>query len=767
MKRSLAIKICISVTICLQFSLLEAAQFPVPATLKTGSINVHQFVIEHPENSQLTEDLKQLATKLIDAQEIAGEHFSLMRLHSLRGDYQAALQSLRKYQSEKEAAKPGTGILAAINYQLFLNAALSEASGTTNFEQAMSQVFSNTFQSLSDHEAYRASHYATYNLEQGASFVGGLLKSSSQQFELDSPSALRLLEQYQDFRVYQKILPLTEESLAKDRSRRYFIDDEILIETAEGAKISATVVRSKASDKPQPTALIVHIYTDSAILLREGINAASRGYVGVVADTRGKRLSPDTIEPYENEANDIFHVIDWITKQPWSDKRVAMYGGSYSGFAQWAATKKMHPALKTIVPERAAIPGQGLPMENNVFLNANYGWAFYVTNNKFLDDEVYFDNQRWRDLNSNWYQSGKAYRDIDKIDGTPNPWLQKWLLHPSYDEYWQRMVPYQHDYEQINIPVLSITGYYDDGQISAIHYLNEHNKYNTNAQHYLVIGPSDHQNSQLRSGVLRGYKVDEVGLFDPADLTFAWFDHVLKGAERPELVKQKVNYQLMGDNSWHHSDSLAELNSLRKRFYLTASESGTFHVLSELPEAESNFLLQEIDLSERSTSNGDYYPWPIIKETLSKSNGLVFLSKPIQTEMIVSGQMTGELFLRINKKDLDLTIVLYEILPDGRAFHLSYFIGRASYAKDMSKRQLLTPGAIETVPFERTRMTGRKLQIGSRLAIVIDGNKNSVSQINYGTGKDVSVETIEDAKIPLTIEFHNNSYVDIPVRNID
>ena len=55
-----------------------------------------------------------------------------------------------------------------------------------------------------------------------------------------------------------------------------------------------------------------------------------------------------------------------------------MYGGSYNGFTQWAAAKRLHPALKTIVPYCPNDPGFGLPMTNNVFLTANYGWAFYA-----------------------------------------------------------------------------------------------------------------------------------------------------------------------------------------------------------------------------------------------------------------------------------------------------------------------------------------------------------------------------------------------------
>ena len=36
-------------------------------------------------------------------------------------------------------------------------------------------------------------------------------------------------------------------------------------------------------------------------------------------------------------------------------------------------------------------------------------------------------------------------------------------------------------------------------------------------------------------------------------------------------------------------------------------------------------------------------------------------------------------------------------------------------------------------------------------------------QINYGTGKDVSDESMQDAKIPLQIKWYGDSYIDIPM----
>lgn len=52
---------------------------------------------------------------------------------------------------------------------------------------------------------------------------------------------------------------------------------------------------------------------------------------------------------------------------------------------------------------------------------------------------------------------------------------------------------------------------------------------------------------------------------------------------------------------------------------------------------------------------------------------------------------------------------------------------------------------------------------GSRLLVIINVNKSRFAQINYGTGKDVSDESIADAKKPLKVKWFNNSYVEIPV----
>lgn len=67
------------------------------------------------------------------------------------------------------------------------------------------------------------------------------------------------------------------------------------------------------------------------------------------------------------------------------------------------------------------------------------------------------------------------------------------------------MIPYKEDFAHIDIPILSTTGYYDDGQRGAMYYYPEHLKYKPDAEHYLLIGPYDHWGAQSASSTnLRG-----------------------------------------------------------------------------------------------------------------------------------------------------------------------------------------------------------------------------------------------------------------------
>ena len=546
----------------------------------------------------------------------------------------------------------------------------------------------------------------------------------------------------------------------------YNIQDSVSVKTRDGAILSAIIVRKKEDNTPKPVILQYTIYVrDKGRDLKTLKESADHGYVGVIVYSRGKRFSPNEINPYENESSDVYDAIDWISKQKWCNGSVGMFGGSYNGFTQWAACKTVHPALKTIVPYVANRPGMGLPMENNIFINPNYEWAFYVSNNKYLDTVSGNNRQRFRTMQSKWWESGTAYKKLDSIDGEPNRLFQKWISHPTFDNYWQKMAPYKSDFVQINIPVLAFDGYYNDSQNSSLYYLRELQKYNPNTPAYLIIGPYGHFGTQIGGeAVINDYKVDSSALIDIKKITYQWFDFILKNGTKPEVLKDKINYEVMGANLWRSAPSLDKMHNDFLTFYLTNTKSGNFYTANSKKSGKKDFLLQQIDLADRQkSSNNDYYPDPIIKKEIDTTSGFRFISDPLKEPIIVNGSFLGEFKISINKRDVDLAVTVYEVLPNGEYFHLSYYIGRASYAKNIEKRQLLKPDAIETISFSNTHLVSKQLSKGSRLLIVVDVNKNSFSQLNYGTGKEVSDETIKDAKVPLQIKWYTDSFVKIPV----
>jgi len=69
--------------------------------------------------------------------------------------------------------------------------------------------------------------------------------------------------------------------------------------------------------------------------------------------------------------------------------------------------------------------------------------------------------------------------------------------------------------------------------------------------------------------------------------------------------------------------------------------------------------------------------------------------------------------------------------------------------------------------FDRSYLVSRRIEAGHRLMVVVDVNKNPWHQINYGTGGDVSAESITDAGEPLRIEWSNRSYVVLPITPTD
>src|SRR5262249_8080136 len=153
----------------------------------------------------------------------------------------------------------------------------------------------------------------------------------------------------------------------------------------------------------------------------------------------------------------------------------------------------------------------------------------------------------------------------------------------------------------------------------------------------------------------------------------------------------------------------------------------------------------------------------VIGKEVDTWNGLQFISEPLPAAAELSGLFSGRLDFSANKKDFDFEIDLYELTAKGDYVQLAPYWSRASYVGHPGRRQLLTPGKRHHLDIRSIRLMSRRAEAGSRIVLVLSVVKSPERQINYGSGKDVSDETIADAKEPLEIKWYGDSYVDLPV----
>ena len=78
--------------------------------------------------------------------------------------------------------------------------------------------------------------------------------------------------------------------------------------------------------------------------------AASRGYVVIMQDVRGRYTSDGDWYPFIHEANDGYDTVEWAAALPYSDGRVGMWSGSYVGATQMLAAIAHPPHLAGICP---------------------------------------------------------------------------------------------------------------------------------------------------------------------------------------------------------------------------------------------------------------------------------------------------------------------------------------------------------------------------------------------------------------------------------
>lgn len=720
-------------------------------------INVKGVAVSNPENL-----VKYLATQLKDKyseKDPSIFYENAFRINMISEDYDLSLSQLESIRNIYRSDYPIEAAAMGTQFEIYINT-IKRVKSTTELKKIYEEELKKKYVKLPVKSQIILPEYFDFDLADIEKYITETIQNKIKNDSIKISDAVQLCREYNSLNVARKTFHFAKPLLKKLDQENYTVYDSVKIVAKNNVDLTLRIVVNNKTSKPLNTILINTIYS-SAANINEAKEYASEGYACVILNTRGKYLSSNKIEPFEHETEDINKVIDWIVKQPWSNGKIGMMGGSYLGFSQWAATKNLHPALKTIIPQApVGIGTMDFPMNNNIFSSYALRWLNYVTNNKMISYKD-FDEKKWNPIYKKWYETGKSFKKLDSLSGKTNMIFQRWLTHPAYDNYWKSMVPYKKEFSKINIPVLTMTGYYDSDQLGALYYLKQHYKYNKKAEHYLIIGPYDHSGAQGNiKKKLRGYTIDKAADIDLNKICIEWFDYILKDKEKPTFIKDKINYQVMGSDQWKSTNSIHNFEKNKMKFYLESEKKN----LSASKNKTTNFSSLKIDFRERSDADELLaLKYDVIEKTIYEKNNLIFSTNTFDKTFEFSGNFSGKLKFSINKKDVDIYVNLYELLPDGKYFLLSSYLGRASYSQNHEKRNLLVPNKKEFLLISNNEFVSKKIEKGSKLVLVVGVNKSPLWQVNYGTGKDVSEETINDAKEPLEIKFYDDSYIEIPV----
>ena len=335
----------------------------------------------------------------------------------------------------------------------------------------------------------------------------------------------------------------------------------------DGVELNATVYRPAGQKEPLPVVFTLTPYISDSYHPR-AMYFARNGYVFALVDARGRGSSGGTFDPFAQEIQDGHDIVEWFARQPWSNGKVTMWGGSYAGYNQWATAWTRPPHLATIVPVASPYPGVDFPVTHNIFFSYDIQWLTFTsgkTGNSNLFNEGSFWTQKFREM----YVGHKPFRELDRIVGNPNPIFQRWLSHPTVDSYWKSMLPTSEQLSKIDLPILTITGHYDGDQPGALTFYREHMRHGSAAardRHFLIIGPWDHAGTRTPNPKVGGLTFGEASSLDLNKLHKDWSDWTMKSGPKPDFLKKRVAYYVVGPGAeeWKYVDTLEEIGAKRR-----------------------------------------------------------------------------------------------------------------------------------------------------------------------------------------------------------
>ena len=443
------------------------------------------------------------------------------------------------------------------------------------------------------------------------------------------------------------------------------------------------------------------------------------GYAFVVQDVRGKGHSTGFYDAFANDIEDGYDSVEGLARQPWSNGKVGITGGSAMGITSNLAAVAQPPHLKAayviVAPNetfRTSFLG-GVAQDKDLV-----GWM----KGQGVSDEMIAASQ------------ARSTRNVFSDRAGPGTAIK-----------------------YIDIPIWNVGGWYDifnTGSVENFVTLQNHGAKGARGNQRLTMGPFGHGDL---SGDLSYPGEDRLGAVigssgkQPNDIR--WFDYWLKGAQNGVMDEPPVDAFIMASarkgapsakNHWVHLGNWPPAYR-EARYYL----SGDMTLSKAMPKAEAAKVSYRFDpanpVKTFGGANLTFERGPQDQRQVGKRQDYLRFQTPVlDQDVTVAGPISAEIYAATDGPDTDFEAKLIDVYPDGYEALVVDAPIRARYRNGRmpDEVKMMTPGAPEKMVIDmwNTAITFEK---GHRIALHVTSSNSPRFVVNHNNG-----DTPTDPKPP-------------------
>jgi putative CocE/NonD family hydrolase len=428
---------------------------------------------------------------------------------------------------------------------------------------------------------------------------------------------------------------------------------DVTIPASDGVNLVGDVYLPDAGTGRYPAVIDMEPYGRSM-----STDYVDHGYARINTDVRGSGKSGGALCLLcAREQQDVYDVVEWVARQPWSNGHVALYGYSYSAITSLLGAALQPPHLDALVVGHPPTD----PYRDVVWHNGLYDQAFIA----------------------GWFAGQTATQAVglgaqpQYLDRAQQQFAVETAQIP-YDGpvYQERSVLAKMG--QIRVPVYAWSGFHDmysRGDLRLIDGLASRDK-------LLVIDASTHHGTSQVGEVGAPYDDGSgAGLSSapPTGEDQAWLDRFLKGAPNGIENKPRVRFLDLGDRTWHAAPSWDSATRGLDSMYLSAAKSGTALASpndgtlgSGVPTGRDSYQDSYVytptaGASVPSGKEGPdaFAPYVPLDQTIDQPSGLTYTSPALSAPLRLAGPSELRFWAVTEASDMAWVARLIDVAPNG------------------------------------------------------------------------------------------------------